>query len=93
MAGGSVQRFAPTNLDTEMVSTYPLEMAMTIRLPEELDRALDAIAEAEHVSKHALVLQGVELIVARRARRVDVDDAIDFVLSHDAELLRRLEDA
>ncbi|WP_347977337.1 ribbon-helix-helix protein, CopG family [Microbacterium sp. ProA8] len=68
-------------------------MAMTIRLPEELDRALDAIAEAEHVSKHALVLQGVELIVARRARRVDVDDAIDFVLSHDAELLRRLEDA
>ncbi|MFK4836366.1 ribbon-helix-helix protein, CopG family [Microbacterium sp. ZW T2_14] len=68
-------------------------MAMTIRLPEELDRALDAIAEAEHVSKHALVLQGVELIVARRARRAEVDDAIDFVLSHDAELLQRLEDA
>ena len=66
---------------------------MTLRLPEELDRALDAIAEAEHVSKHALVLQGVELIIARRGRRGAVDEAVDFVLSHDAELLRRLEDA
>lgn len=93
MARVCVQRFEPANVDTEMVSIYPWEMAMTIRLPEELDRALDAIAEAEHVSKHALVLQGVELIVARRARRAEVDDAIDFVLSHDAELLQRLEDA
>ncbi|MBD3943763.1 ribbon-helix-helix protein, CopG family [Microbacterium sp. NEAU-LLC] len=66
---------------------------MTVRLPEELDRALDAIAEAEHVSKHSLVVQGVELVVARRGRRSAVDDAIDFVLSHDAELLQRLEDA
>ena len=66
---------------------------MTLRLPEELDRKLDSIAAAEHTSKHALVLQGVELIVARRGRRSAVDDAVDFVLSHDAEVLRRLEDA
>jgi predicted transcriptional regulator len=68
-------------------------MAMTVRLPEELDHALDAIADAEHVSKHALVLQAVESLVARRARRVVVDEGLDFVLSHDAELLQRLEDA
>ena len=66
---------------------------MTIRLPEELDRALEAVAELEHTSKHALVVQGVELIVARSARRAELNDAVDFVLSHDAELLRRLEDA
>ncbi len=66
---------------------------MTLRLPEELDRALDEIAEAEHVSKHALVLQGVALVVARQRRRGLVDEALDFVLSHDADLLQRLEDA
>lgn len=66
---------------------------MTIRLPEELDRALGALADAQHTSKHALVLKAVELIVARSARQAAVDDAVDFVLGHDAELLRRLEDA
>lgn len=66
---------------------------MTLRLPEELDRALDEIADVEHVSKHALVLQGVQLLIARRGRAAAVNEAVDFVLSHDAELLRRLEDA
>ncbi|WP_231563135.1 ribbon-helix-helix protein, CopG family [Microbacterium mangrovi] len=68
-------------------------MAMTVRLPEDIDRALDEIAAAEHVSKHALIVQGAALVVARRSRRAAVDEAVDFVLSHDAELLRRLEDA
>lgn len=66
---------------------------MTLRLPEELDGALEEIAAAEHVSKHALVLQAVEQLVARRRVRDGVDEAVDFVVSHDAELLRRLEDA
>jgi predicted transcriptional regulator len=68
-------------------------MAMTVRLPEELDRALDEIAAAEHVSKNSLIVQGAALVVARRSRRAMVDEAVDFVLSHDAELLQRLEDA
>lgn len=76
-----------------MIPTYDVEMAMTIRLPEDLDRALEAAAEREHTSKHALVVQGVELVVARSGRRGELNDAVDFVLSHDAELLRRLEDA
>jgi predicted transcriptional regulator len=66
---------------------------MTIRLPEDIDHALDEIAAAEHVSKHSLIVQGAALVVARRSRRATVDDAVDFVLSHDAELLRRLEDS
>lgn len=66
---------------------------MTLRLPEDLDGALEEIAAAEHVSKHALVLQAVEQLVARRRVRDGVDEAVDFVVSHDAELLRRLEDA
>lgn len=68
-------------------------MAMTLRLPEELDKQLEEIAAAEHTSKHALVLQGAQAIVDRRGRRQRIDEALDFVLTHNAELLRRLEDA
>lgn len=68
-------------------------MAINVRVPVELDAALDRVAEAEHVSKHALLLQGAELVVQRHARRAEVDAGLDFVLSNDAELLRRLADA
>lgn len=68
-------------------------MAMTLRLPEELDRQLEELSAAEHVSKHALIVQATEALVARRARRDELMGAIDFVRTHDAELLTRLEDA
>ena len=54
---------------------------------------LEELAAREHVSKHSLVLQGVELVVRARARRDEIDRGIDFVMDHDAELLSRLEDA
>lgn len=68
-------------------------MAITVRIPEALDRRLDALAKAQHISKHALLLQGAELMVQRAARTADIDAAVDFVLDHDAELLTRLADA
>ena len=68
-------------------------MAMTVRIPEELDARLDAIAAAEHVSKHALLLQGARLVADRHGRARQVDEALDFVLAHDAALLERLADA
>ncbi|WP_245723526.1 ribbon-helix-helix protein, CopG family [Paramicrobacterium humi] len=68
-------------------------MAINVRLPEALDRKLEQLAAAEHVSKHALLLQGAELVVQRHARRIAVDEAIDDVLDRDAALLERLADA
>jgi predicted transcriptional regulator len=68
-------------------------MAITVRIPEELDAQLDQLAEREKVSKHALLLRGARVVVERASRRDEVDAGLDFVLSHDAELLRRLEDA
>ena len=68
-------------------------MAMTVRIPEELDIRLEAVAVAQHTSKHALLLQAAELIVERAERRAEVAGAIDFVVSHDAVLLERLADA
>ncbi|TFB83999.1 ribbon-helix-helix protein, CopG family [Cryobacterium sp. Hh7] len=66
---------------------------MNVRIPEELDRQLEELAAAQHVSKHALLLQGATLIVDRYSRRDEIESGLQFVLTHDAELLQRLEDA
>lgn len=68
-------------------------MAMNLRLPADLDRRLDELAAEEHTSKSALLLQGAELLLQRRARGREIREGMDFVLGHDAELLKRLEDA
>ena len=68
-------------------------MAINVRIPEELDRQLEELAAAQHVSKHALLLQGATLVVDRYSRRDEIESGLQFVLTHDAELLQRLEDA
>lgn len=68
-------------------------MALTLRIPEALDRQLEEIAAAEHMSKHALILQAAQQAVDRRSRHGHVADAIAFVVSHDAALLEKLADA
>ncbi|SDM59194.1 HicB family protein [Cryobacterium flavum] len=76
-----------------MERQYHFGMAINVRIPEELDRQLEALATAQHVSKHALLLQGATLIVDRYSRRNEIESGLQFVLTHDAELLQRLEDA
>ncbi|GAA1347048.1 ribbon-helix-helix domain-containing protein [Arthrobacter roseus] len=68
-------------------------MAINVRLPLDLDRQLDKVAAAEHTSKHSLLLQGARLIIELHGRRQEISEGLNFVLSHDAELLTRLEDA
>ena len=68
-------------------------MAITIRIPDELDARLDIVAKAQHTSKSSLLLQGATWVVERHSRRAEIDAGLDFVLSHDADLLTRLEDA
>jgi len=68
-------------------------MAMTVRLPEELDAKLEAIARARHTSKHAVLIEAATRFVNDRARSAQVNAAVDFVLAHDSALLERLEDA
>lgn len=68
-------------------------MAMNLRVPEDLDRRLDQLAAEEHTSKSALLLQGAELVLQRHRRSREIGEGLDFVMSHDAELLTRLEDA
>ncbi len=68
-------------------------MAMNLRVPEELDRRLDKLAAEQHTSKSALLLQGAEMVLERHGRRRDISAGLEFVMGHDAELLKRLEDA
>ena len=68
-------------------------MAMTLRLGEATDARLERLAALKKSPKSALVVQAVEQLLDREERRAELDAGLDFVLSHDAELLRRLEDA
>lgn len=68
-------------------------MAMTVRLSTELDEQLQRIADARHTSKHALVLQAVEVLVKTASKTDLVMESVERTLERDAELLSRLEDA
>lgn len=68
-------------------------MAFNVRLPEDLDRRLEEVAAQEHTSKTALLQQGVQLVIERANRRAQLHEGLEFVTSHDAELLDRLKDA
>ncbi|MBN9151478.1 MAG: hypothetical protein KF692_03030 [Cryobacterium sp.] len=68
-------------------------MAMTVRITPELDTQLQAIAEARHTSKHALVLQAVETMVKSESKTERVLASVERTLERDAGLLSRLEDA
>ena len=68
-------------------------MAMTVRLPEELDARLGELAARRHVSKHALLVEAAdrflrEELMTQRTVAVAMDVADRY-----AELLTRLEDA
>jgi predicted transcriptional regulator len=88
---------APLRVSTGSEARYHIGtirvMAMNLRVPEELDRRLEQLAAEEHTSKSALLLQGAELVLQRHARRREISEGLNFVMSHDAELLTRLEDA
>ncbi len=68
-------------------------MAMTVRLSAELDEQLQRIADARHTSKHALVLQAVEVLVKTASKTDLVMESVERTLERDAELLNRLKDA
>jgi len=68
-------------------------MAMTLRLPEELDAKLEQIAAARHTSKHAVLLEAAERFASEEFRTAAVLAAADRITVQYAEAIRRLEDA
>ena len=68
-------------------------MAMTLRLPDDLDRQLEELATAQHSSKQAVVLRAIESHIARELRLNQVIESLDETSRDYAELITRLEDA
>ncbi|WP_156837335.1 hypothetical protein [Nesterenkonia alba] len=65
-------------------------MAMTLRLPEDVEKELDAIAAADGVSKHSLLVEGARVLVEQRKRRALIDEAVDYVDQHHGDVIDRL---
>lgn len=77
-----------------MVSTWYCGcMALTLRLPEDLDHQLADLAEREHLSKHSLIVESVRRMLEEREHRAMVEEGLAYALEHDAKTLERLADS
>jgi predicted transcriptional regulator len=65
-------------------------MAMTLRLTDEQDRTLQALADAQHISKQEAVVRAIEEQAARVSVAGDVREWTDFALERYSGLLDRL---
>lgn len=65
-------------------------MAMTLRLSDEDDRALAALAELDGVSKHEATLRAIRDSAARRAHQAEVRELSAAARERYADLLDRL---
>lgn len=68
-------------------------MAMTLRLTEEQDAQLGAVAESMNVSKQRAVEIALDEYLAKHDQERIMSEVITKVLSRDAELMRRLADS
>jgi predicted transcriptional regulator len=68
-------------------------MAMTVRLPEDIDARLEALAAARHTSKHALLIEAADRFVSTHGKTERVLEAVDEITDRYSNTLKRLEDA
>jgi predicted transcriptional regulator len=65
-------------------------MAMTLRLTDDQDRALQALAEAQKISKQEAAVRAIEAEAERISISAEVKDWADFALERYSTLLDRL---
>lgn len=68
-------------------------MAMNVRLPEELDARLEAIARERHTSKHAVLIEAATRFADTESKTDRVLAIADEISTRYAETIKRLEDA
>ncbi len=79
--------------DAERSEWYHFGMAMNVRLPEELDARIDAIARERHISKHAVLIEAATRFADAESKTARVLDIADEISTRYAETITRLEDA
>lgn len=65
-------------------------MAMTLRLTERDERALEMLAEADGVSKQEATIRAIHEVAARRGHEARVAEASKRVRSRYADVIERL---
>lgn len=68
-------------------------MAMSLRLPEELDARLEEIARSRHMSKHAVIIEAATRFANSESKTDRVLSLADEITERYAEAITRLEDA
>ena len=68
-------------------------MAMTVRLPAELDAKLEEIARARHTSKHAVLVEAATRYANSESKTDQVLRIADEIAERYADTITRLEDA
>lgn len=68
-------------------------MAMTLRLTQEQDTQLAAVADSMNVSKQRAVEIALEEYLAKHNQQRIMREIVEKVLTRDAELMRRLADS
>lgn len=68
-------------------------MAFTVRTDEELERALNALAEAEGLSRQEIIRRAVLDRYRRAGHTARVQDSSDRMLQRWGDVLDRLRDA
>ncbi|MET4590675.1 hypothetical protein [Arthrobacter sp. 754] len=68
-------------------------MDMNLRVSDDGERRPDEPTANANTSKSVLLGQVAGSEFQRHGRRQEISAGLDFVMNHDAELLKRLEDA
>ena len=66
---------------------------MTLRLTPEEEQILERLALQLGTSKQKALIEAMKMVEQQSAKMRKLDDALQFVLTHDKELMQRLADA
>lgn len=72
---------------------YHICMAMTLRLTDEQDRRLTAVALSLNISKQRAIEIAVDEFIERHDQERIMNQVLEKVMTRDAELMRRLADS
>jgi hypothetical protein len=68
-------------------------MAMTLRLTPDEEIILERLARQLGTSKQKALIEAMKLVEQQSAKERRLEEAMQFVLTHDKELMQRLADA
>ena len=66
---------------------------MTLRLTAEEEQILERLATQLGTSKQMALIEAMKMVEHQSAKKRKLEDALQFVLTHDKELMQRLADA